>query len=57
MYHVMESLKLGNMIIRSIMDIFFNNFLFETPSSLIIIRLYLSKSFSRGFTSISLSHI
>ena len=53
----MESLKPGNIIIKSIIDIFFNNLLLKTPFSLIIIRLYLSKSSSRGFTPINLSYI
>ena len=57
MYYVMESLKFDNVIIRSMMDIFSDNLLIATPSSLIIIRLYLSKSFSRGFTLINLSHM
>ena len=57
MYHVIESLKLDNVIIRSIIDTFFNNLLVITPSSLITIRLYLSKSSSRGLAPISLSHI
>ena len=56
-YHVMESLKLDNMIIRSIMDIFFDNLLVKTSSSLITIRLYLFKSSSRGFTPINFSYI
>ena len=57
MHHVIESLKFGDVIIRSIMDIFSNNLLVETPSSLITIRLYLFKSFSRDFASINLSYI
>ena len=46
-YHVIESLKLDNMIIRSIINTFSDNLLIKTPSSLITIRLYLSKSSSR----------
>ena len=56
-YHVIESFKLDNIIIRSIIDIFSDNLLVKTPSSLITIRLYLSKSFSRGLAPISLSYI
>ena len=57
MHYVIESFKLDNIIIRSIIDIFFNNLLIIIPSSLIIIRLYLSKSSSRGLAPISLSYI
>ena len=57
MYYVMESFKLGDVIVRSMMDIFSNNLLVATPSSLITIRLYLFKSFSRGLAFISLSYI
>ena len=56
-YYVIKSFKLGDMIIKSIMNIFFNNYLIETPSSLIAIRLYLSKNSSRSLTLISLSYI
>ena len=56
-HHVIESLKLDNMIVRSIIDTFSNNLLVITPSSLITIRLYLSKSFSKGLTPINLSYI
>ena len=45
------------MIIKSIIDTFSDNLLIETPSSLITIRLYLSKSFSKGLALISLSYI
>ena len=57
MYHVIESLKLGNVIIISMMNIFSDNLLVETPSSLITIRLYLLKNSSKGLTPISLSYI
>ena len=57
MYYVMESLKLDNMITRSMMDTFSDNLLITTPSSLITIRLYLSKSSSKSLTPINLSYI
>ena len=56
-YYVIESFKLDNIIIRSIIDTFSDNLLIKTPFSLITIRLYLSKSSSKGLTPISFSHI
>ena len=57
MYYVIESFKLNNMIIRSIIDTFFDNLLVKISSSLITIKLYLSKNSSRGLTPINLSYI
>ena len=48
---------LGDVIIRSIINIFSNNLFIGIPSSLIIIRLNLVSSFSRGLESIELSYI
>ena len=44
-------------MVRSIMDIFFNNLLIGIFFSLIIIRSNLISSFSRGFVSIELSYV
>ena len=44
-------------MIRSIIDIFFNNLFIDIPSSLIIIRSNLVNSFSKNFVSIEFSHI
>ena len=46
-----------DVIIRSIINIFFNNLLIDTLSSLIIIRLNLINSSSKGLVSIELSYI
>ena len=48
---------LGDVIIRSIMDIFFNNLLIDIPFSLIITRLNLVNSFSRDLVPIELSYM
>ena len=57
MYYVIISPILGDVIVKSIMDIFFNNLLIGTPSSLITIKLNLVNSFSKDLVSIELSHI
>ena len=44
-------------MVRSIMNIFFNNLLSDIPFSLIIIRLNLISNFSRDFAPIELSYI
>ena len=44
-------------MVRSIINIFSNNLLIGTPSSLIIIRSNLVSSSSRGLASIELSYI
>ena len=48
---------LGDMIIRSIRNIFSNNLLIGTPSSLITIRLNLISNFSKDFVPIELSYM
>ena len=48
---------LNDVIVRSIVNIFFNNLLIGIPSSLIIIKLNLISSFSRNLVSIELSYI
>ena len=48
---------LGDVIIKSIINTFFNNLLIGTPFSLIIIRLNLISSFSKGLAPIKLSYI
>ena len=53
----MISFILGDVIIRSIMNIFFNNLLIGTSSSLITTRSNLVNSFSKNFVSIELSYI
>ena len=53
----MVFLILGDVIVRSMMDIFSNNLLIDTLSSLIIIRLNLVSSSSRGLAPIELSYI
>ena len=44
-------------MVRSIMDIFFNNLFIGTPFSLITIKLNLISSISRGLVPIELSYI
>ena len=44
-------------MVRSIINIFFNNFLIGTFSSLITTRLNIISSFSRGLAPIELSYI
>ena len=53
----MISFILGDVIVRSIINIFSNNLLIGIPFSLIIIRLNLVSNFSRGLASIELSYI
>ena len=53
----MVSPILGDVMVRSIIDIFFNNLLIDTPSSLIITKSNLVSSFSRDLAPIELSHI
>ena len=48
---------LGDVIVRSIINIFSNNLLIGIPSSLIIIRLNLINSFSKNLVPIELSRI
>ena len=44
-------------MVRSIINIFFNNLFIDIPFSLIIIRLNLINNFSRGLVPIELSYI
>ena len=53
----MISSILGDVIIRSMMDIFSNNLFIDIPFSLIIIKLNLINSFSKNLASIELSDI
>ena len=48
---------LDDVIIRSIIDIFFNNLFIDTPFSLITTRLNLISSFSKSLVSIEYSYI
>ena len=57
MYYIMVSLMLGDVMVRSMMDIFFNNLLIDILFSLIIIRLNLISSFSKDLVLIELSYI
>ena len=57
MYYIIVSFILSDVIVRSIINIFFNNLLIGILSSLIIIRLNLISSFSRGLVPIKLSYI
>ena len=53
----MISLILGDVMIKSIINIFSNNLLIDTPFSLIITNLNLVSNSSRGLVSIKLSYI
>ena len=53
----MVSSMLGDVMVRSMMDIFFNNLLIGIPSSLITTRLNLVSSFSRSLVPIELSYM
>ena len=53
----MVSLMLGDVMVRSMMNIFSNDLFVGTPSSLIIIRSNLVSSFSRGLAPIELSYV
>ena len=57
MHYIIVSFILGDVIVRSIINIFSNNLLIGIPSSLIIIRLNLVNSFSRNLVPIKLSYI
>ena len=48
---------LGDVMVRSMINIFFNNLLIGTPSSLIIIRSNLINSFSKSLVPIELSYV
>ena len=48
---------LGDVMVRSIIDIFSDNLLIGTLSSLITVRLNLVSSFSRGLVPIELSYM
>ena len=57
MYHIIISFMLGDVIVRSIINTFFNDFFIGIPSSLITIRLNLVSSSSKGLAPIEFSHI
>ena len=57
MYYIIVSLILDDVMIRSMMNIFFNNLFIGTSSSLIITRLNLVSSSSKGLVSIEFSCI
>ena len=57
MYYIIVSPILGDVIVRSIINIFSNDLLIGTPFSLIIIRLNLISSFSRSLVPIEFSYI
>ena len=57
MYYIIVSSILGDVMVRSMIDIFFNDLLIGTPFSLIITRSNLVSSFSKSLVPIELSYI
>ena len=57
MYYIIVFFILGDVMVKSIINIFSNNLFIGIPSSLITIRLNLVSSFSKGLVSIELSYI